>query len=120
MAFQVALEDEDFTRSRVDHSPYIQAITSGKESGKVVAITLPNAEVDKTIGVLRQCASAMGIGLRFDNLKDLGDGTTKVRFRTAEKRKFSPDAIAKRKATMLKNGTKAGRKATSTSGKKAS
>jgi hypothetical protein len=118
MTFSVALEDEGFTRSRVDHSPYIQAIQSGKESGKVVAITLPTAEVDKTIGVLRQCASAMGIGLRFDNNTDLGNDTTKVRFRTADKRKFSPESIAKRKATMAKNGTKAGRKAVTT--KKAS
>src|SRR5215831_17200344 len=107
MAFQVALEDEDFTRTRVDHSPYIQAINSGKETGKVVAITLPTEEVDKTIGILRQCASKMGIGLRFDNNKDLGDGTTKVRFRTADKRKFSPESIEKRKATMARNGTTA-------------
>ena len=124
MAFQVALEDEGFTRSRVDHQPYIDAINWGKETGKVVAIVLPAAEADKTISILRQCASPMNIGLRFDNVTDMGDGNVKVRFRTAPKRAYSAEAIAKRKATMLKNGTTAGRKkgttTTSTSGKKAS
>jgi hypothetical protein len=118
MTFQVSLEDEGFTRSRVDHAPYEQAILQGKESGKVVAIVLPNEEVVKTIGILRQVASPMNIGLRFDNNQDLGNGSTKVRFRTADKRKFNAESIAKRKATMAKNGTKAGRKAVGT--KKAS
>ena len=111
MTFQVSLEDEGFTRSRVDHAPYIAAINQGKESGKVVAIVLPTDEAAKTIGVLRQCASAMDIGLRFYNNTDMGNGQTKVRFRTAAKRAYSPEAAAKRKATMLKNGTTAGRKA---------
>lgn len=109
MAFQVALEDTPIHKTRVDVTPYRQAITQGKESGKVVAIILPTDEVKKTVNVLRQVGSKMGVGLRFDNPADMGNGTTKVRFSVGEKRKFSPDAVAKRKATMKRNGTKAGR-----------
>lgn len=124
MAFEVALEDEGFVRARVDTEPFIQAINSAKESGRVLAITLPADEVTKTKGTLQRCASAMEIGLRWDTDRVLDDGRVKIRFRTAEKRKHSPEAVAKRKATMLKNGTTAGRKkaaaTTTASGKKAS
>lgn len=124
MAFEVALEDEGFVRARVDTAPYEQAIDSAKESGKVLAITLPADEVARTKGVLQRCASAKKIGLRWDTDRVLDDGRVKIRFRTAEMRKTSPEAIEKRKATMLARGTKAGRKAStetkSASGKKAS
>lgn len=114
MAFQVALESEPIHKVRTDPTPYRQAIEQGLPlgSGKVVAIVLPTDQVKKTVSVLRTVASGMNLGLRFDNHQDMGDGNSKVRFEVKTKREFSDEAIAKRKATMKKNGTTAGRKAT--------
>lgn len=112
MAFQVALESEPIHKVRTDPTQYRQAIEYGNaDRSKVVAITLPTDEVKKTVSVLRSVASNMGVGLRFDNHLDNGDGTSKVRFQVKDKREFSEEAIAKRKATMKRNGTKAGRQA---------
>ena len=106
MAFQVGLEDTPIHKVRSDPTPYRQAIEQGQNSGKVVAITLPTDEVKKTINILRQQGSLMGVGLRFDNVVDNSDGTSKVRFMVkAEKRKFSAEAIEKRKATMAAKRT---------------
>lgn len=118
MAFQVALEDAPVHKTRVDHTPYLQAIEQGKASGKTVAITLPTEQVKKTISTLRQAASKAGHGLQFDNVTEVGNGESKIRFMVKEKRVFSQEAIAKRKATMKRNGTKAGRAAKKTAAKK--
>lgn len=100
MAFQVALEETPIHKVRTDPTPYREAISQGQSSGKVVAITLPSDEVKKTVNVLRQQASQLGVGLRFDNHTDNGNGTTKVRFMVKAKREFSQESINKRKATM--------------------
>lgn len=113
MAFQVALESEPIHKVRTDPTPYRQAIGQGNaDRTKVVAIVLPTDQVKKTIGTLRSVASSMNLGLRFDNVEEMADGNSKVRFQVKDKREFSDEAIAKRKATMKKNGTTAGRKAT--------